>query len=408
MRRTTMRRTTAVAAVAALAVVLSGCSGGGGGGGNGKSDPIKIGASLPITGSLAGFGPLIQDAYEEDVARVNKAGGITIDGTKRKLQLIVQDSKSDPNTVAQQSRDMVLKDGVVALLGSVSPPLAIPAGNVAERQKVPFVSTLVPINAWKGGNPAGWKYSWNFFFDENQMTDNQFKTSDQTTTDKKVALFTDNEQDGITMGKIWQSKAASLGYTIAYHAQFPVGTTDFSSFIAKAKAADADVLIAQMIPPDSFALWKQMKSLQYAPKLAFCEKCGAPGAFVGALGALAEGTLTTQFAAPSSNAIAAELTTKFEPKVGKTDDLSIILAEYSAAQVLTDAIARAGSTDGDKINAALAKTDALYPIGQTIKFGSDQTDSTVASEGQWQGKSLVTVYPANDTGKLQAPTAGLK
>lgn len=403
MRRTTA---TAAAAVAVLALVLSGCSGGSGGGSN--SGPIKIGASVPITGSLAGFGPLIKAGYQEDVARVNAAGGISIGGTKRKVQLIIEDSQSDPNTVSQQSRDMVLKDGVVALLGSVSPPLGIPAGNVAEQQKVPFVTTLVPIEAWKGGNPAGWKYSWDFFFDENQMTDNQFKTSDLTTTNKKVALFTDNEQDGITMGKLWASKASSLGYSVVYHAQFPVGTTDYSSFIAKAKSAGAQVLIAQMIPPDSFALWKQMKSLQYSPKLAFCEKCGAPGAFAGALGALAEGTLTTEFSLPSSNPIAAELTKKYSPKLGLNDDLQTILAEYSAAEVLTDAIARAGSTDGDKINAALAKTDALYPIGDTIKFGSDQTDATIATQGQWRGHNLVTVYPATGGVKLQAPTAGLQ
>ena len=400
-----MRRTAAIAAVAGLALALSGCSAAGGSGGSG---PIKIGASLPITGSLAAFGPLIKEAYQEDVARVNAAGGIAIGGTKRKVQLIVEDGKSDPNTVAQQSRDMVLKDGVVALLGSVSPPLAVPAGNVAERQKVPFVSTLTPIEAWKGANPAGWKYSWDFFFDENQMTDNQFKTSDQTTTNKKIALFTDNEQDGITMGKIWEGKASAMGYSIAYHAQFPVGTTDYSSFIAKAKSAGAEVMIAQMIPPDAFALWKQMKSLQYSPKLAFCEKCGAPGAFAGALGPLAEGTLTTQFVQASSNPIAASLTAKYAPKLGMNDDLSTVLAEYSAAQVLTDAIARAGSTDGDKINAALAKTNALYPIGQTIRFGADRTVATLASEGQWRGHSLVTVQPKNASATLQVPTAGLK
>lgn len=405
MKRTTMRRTTVVAAAAGLALMLSGCSGAAGSGGSG---PIKIGASVPLTGSLAGFGPLIKSAYQEDVARVNAAGGISIDGTKRTVQLIVQDSKSDPNTVAQQSRDMVLKDDVVALLGSVSPPLAIPAGNVAERQKIPFVSTLTPIEAWKGANPAGWKYSWDFFFDENQMTDDQFKTADLTSTNKKIALFTDNEQDGITMGKLWTGKAGSLGYTIASHAQFPVGTTDYSSFIAKAKSAGAQVLIAQMIPPDSFALWKQMKSLQYAPKVVFCEKCGAPGAFAGALGPLAEGTLTTQFAQPSSNAIEASLRAKYGPKLGDNGDLSTVLAEYSAAEVLTDAIARAGSTDPDKINAALARTNALYPIGQTIKFGADHTASTLATESQWRGHAVVQVYPKSGTATLQAPPAGLQ
>lgn len=399
-----MRRTTAVVAAAAITLALGGCSAAGAGG----SGPIKIGASLPITGSFAGFGPLIKSAYQEDVARVNAAGGISIGGTKRKVQLIVEDSKSDPNTVAQQSRDMVLKDGVVALLGSVSPPLAIPAGNVAERQKIPFVSTLTPIQAWKGANPSGWKYSWDFFFDENQMTDDQFKTADETTTDKKVALFTDNEQDGITMGKLWEGKASSLGYTVVSHAQFPVGTTDYSSFIAKAKSAGADIVIAQMIPPDSFALWKQMKSLQFSPKLAFCEKCGAPAAFAGALGPLAEGTLTAQFAQPSSNAIQASLIKKFAPKLGMNDDLSTVLAEYSAAEVLTDAIARAGSTDPDKINAALGKTNALYPIGQTIHFGADHTSTTLASESQWRGHAVVTVFPKVSGVTLQAPTAGLK
>lgn len=401
-----MRRRTslAVAVGVSAALVLSGCSGAGAGGGSG---PIKIGASIPLTGSLAGFGPLIKEAYQEDVARVNAEGGITIDGTKRKVQLIVEDSQSSPDVVAQQSRDLVLKHGVVALLGSVSPPLSVPAGNVAERQRVPFVSTLTPVQAWKAANPSGWKYSWNFFFDEKQMTDNQFKTSDLTSTNKKVALFTDNEQDGITMGKLWDSKAASLGYTIAYHAEFPVGTSDYSSFIAKAKAADAEILIAQMIPPDSFALWKQLKSLQFTPKLAFCEKCGAPAAFAGALGPLAEGALTTQFVQPSSNAIAAELTAKYAPKLGNNDDLSTILAEYSAAEVLTDAIARAASTDPDKINAALAKTNGLYPIGETIKFGADQTATTLASEGQWKGNELVQVLPKSDA-VLQAPPAGLR
>lgn len=401
-----MRRRTslAVAVSVSAALVLSGCSGAGAGG---ESGPIKIGASLPLTGSLAGFGPLIKEAYQENVARVNAEGGITVDGKKRKVQLIVQDSQSSPDVVAQQSRDLVLKHGVVALLGSVSPPLSVPAGNVAERQKVPLVSTLTPVQAWKGANPSGWKYSWNFFFDEKQMTDNQFKTSDLTSTNKKVALFTDNEQDGITMGKLWESKAASLGYTIAYHAEFPVGTSDYSSFIAKAKAAGAEILIAQMLPPDSFALWKQLKSLQFTPKLAFCEKCGAPAAFAGALGPLAEGTLTTQFVQPSNNEIAAELTAKYAPKLGKNDDLGTILAEYSAAQVLTDAIARAASTDPDKINAALAKTNALYPIGETIKFGADQTATTLAGEGQWKGNELVQVLPKSDA-VLQAPPAGLR
>ena len=79
------------------------------------------------------------------------------------------------------------------------------------------------------------------------------------------------------MGALWESQAPKYGYTIAYRAEFPVGTTDFSQYIQKAKDANADVMIAQVIPPDAAALWKQMKALGYAPKTAWPEKGGTTG-----------------------------------------------------------------------------------------------------------------------------------
>lgn len=402
----TRRIVTVASVLAAASLALTGCSGGGAAA---DSGPIKIGASLPLTGSLASFGPIIQQAYQEDVDRVNEAGGISIGGTKRKVQLVVRDSRSDPNTVAQQSRDLVLKDEVVGLLGSVSPPLAIPAANVAEQQKVPFVSTLTPVQAFKGGSTSGWKYSWDFFFDEQQMTDLQFTGSDVVKTNKKVALFTDNEQDGVVMGKLWEGKAERLGYTIATHAQFPVGTTDYSSFIQKAKAAGAQILIAQMIPPDSFALWKQMKSLGWAPSIVHGLKCAAPSGFQKAIGPLAEGTQTVDWVEPSSDPLQADLTAEFQPKFGKNDDLSTFLAEFAAAKILTDAIAKADSTDGAAVNAAIGKTDAMQPFGQRVAFGADHTSPIAATTVQWQGDEAVRVFPQGDgAAPFQFPAAGLK
>ena len=399
-----------VIALAAAALILTGCSATTGAtGGSGGSGPITIGASVPLTGPLAGFGPIIQEAYQANVDRVNQAGGITIGGTKRKVTLVILDSKSDPNTVAQQSRDLILKNNAVALLGSVSPPLAIPAANVAEQQKVPFVTTLTPVEAFRGGNPGGWKYSWDFFFDEKQMTDLQFKSSDAVSTNKKVALFTDNEQDGIVMGKLWEGKAASLGYSIATHASFPVGTTDYSSFIQQAKAANAQILIAQMIPPDAFALWKQMKALGWSPSIAHCEKCGAPAAFQKVLGPLAEGTQTTGWTAPSSDPLQKSLLATWTAKLGNTGDLQTFMAEYSAAKVVTDALAAAGSTDPAKLNAAIGKTNALEPFGQKVTFGSDHTAPVLATTVQWQGTNLLEVYPTGDgSTSLQFPAQGLK
>jgi branched-chain amino acid transport system substrate-binding protein len=396
-----------IAAAALVATALTGCSGATGGAG--EEGTIKIGASLPITGPLAAFGELIEAGYQELVDDVNAEGGIEVDGTKREVELIIRDSESEPDTVSEQSRSLVLNDEVVALLGSVSPPLTIPASNVAERERVPFVTSLTPLQAWKGANQEGWTYAWDIFFDELEMTDNQFLASDLVETNKKIALFTDNEEDGIVMGQLWEDKAADMGYEVAYRAEFPVGTTDYATFIAEAKSAGAEILIAQMIPPDAFALWKQMKALSFAPKVAYCEKCAAQGAFQRELGDLAEGTITTDFVQSSDDETAARLTEVYGEKYGKNLDLSTIIVAYSAAKVLTDAIARAGSADPEAINEAIQETSGLYPLGYEISFDDDNSFAVPPAAVQWRGVDTVQVYPDNENSvPLESPVAGLQ
>src|SRR6266852_2869413 len=274
---------------ALLALSIAAC--GGSGSGAASNQTVVIGATLPMTGPLGGVGPILKAGYQAAVDDANAAGGVKVNGTQEKIQLVVLDNASDPNTASSQATTLYLQDNAVALLGPFTPPLTISVSNVAERLKRPLIATATPVEAWLAGRPTGWQYSWDVFFDENQQTSLVFQTANLTTTNKRIALFNDTEQDGITMGKLWLQKAPQYGYTIVYHAQFPVGTTNFSSQIAAAKAANAQVLIAQMIPPDAITLWKQIKALGYRPVTAFCEKCGDAGGFRQALGTLAEGTM---------------------------------------------------------------------------------------------------------------------
>jgi branched-chain amino acid transport system substrate-binding protein len=119
------------AAAATVALLLAGCSSGATSSST-SGTPIVIGASLPLTGSLSGFGPVLKAGYQAAVDQVNKAGGIKVDGTRRKVKLIILDSTSDANTVTDQSKTLVLQDNAVGLLGSISPALTIPASNVAD------------------------------------------------------------------------------------------------------------------------------------------------------------------------------------------------------------------------------------------------------------------------------------
>ena len=395
-----------LAAFTIVALALTGCAASDPGGGQVSDDPIKIGASLPLTGPLAGFGAVLQDGYQAAVDEVNGSGGIAVDGSTRPIELVILDSASDPNTVAEQTKTLVLQDEVVGLLGSVSPGLTIPASNIADLEKVPLVSTLTPNQAWKAGNAAGWQYAWNLFLDEAQLVEISFAAADLATTNKKVAIFADTEEDGIATGGLWESEAARYGYEVVYRADFPALTTDFTAFINQAKSAGAEVLLGTMIPPDSFALWKQMKALAYTPQVAFCQKCNSQAAFQAELGELAEGTSVAYLAAPADSGPYAELRARFAEVYGDTVDLSSALASYSAARVLLDAIAAAGSTDAAAVNDAIAATDTEYPIGP-VRFDDEHAYAAQVAALQWHGAAQVQVYPAG-AGTLATPVAGLK
>ena len=290
-------RTLLAAAVgASLTLSLAACGGAASGDGSG---PIVLGASLPLTGPLGTFGPIIQDAYERAVDDINEAGGVDVDGTQRQLELVIKDNKSDPTQVTSTARSLIIDDEAVALLGSVTPPLTIPLSVVADQERIPMVTSLTPTRAWLAGNPDGWQYAYDVYIDEVDQTAVNFQASDLVQTNKRVALFTDTAEDGVAMGALWESQAEEYGYTIAYRAEFPVGTTDFSQFIQEAKDADADVLIAQVIPPDAVALWKQMSALHYSPVTAWAEKGGSVG-FPQALGSLAEGAAVHGYWSPTN------------------------------------------------------------------------------------------------------------
>jgi branched-chain amino acid transport system substrate-binding protein len=403
----TLRRLAVGLAVAATAVSV-GAGTGGASTDRASADEIVIGATIPLTGGLAAFGGQEKIADTLLVNEVNAKGGITIDGAKKKVKLVILDSKSDPNLTTTQARTLVLQNHAIALFGTIAPPLVIPLSAVADQLKIPMTHHT-PIQAWLGGRTSGWKYSWDVFFYEPQMTTTQFRAANLVKTNKKVVLFTDTEPDGVVMGGLWASTAPKFGYKIVAHEKFPVGTTDFSSYIQDAKSAGAEVLIAQMIPPDAIALWKQMKAGGYQPQVAVCEKCSYNSGWGTALGKLANGTMVADIWSPVYKYPDWQKLLATKSKFGgkMSPGVSGVAMSYSVGKVLLDAIAKAGSTDGSKINAAIAATNAVYPTGR-VKFNAKHYSAIPAVQTQWQNGGTVIVWPKlKGGGKLEAPVPGL-
>ena len=400
-------------ALVALALVLAaaaaaGCGGSSSGGGG---DQVKIGASLPLSGPLAGFGSFVKWGYQAAVADVNKKGGIDVGGKKKKVKLVLLDDKTDPNTVANNTTRLITRDRVHAMLGSCTPALVNAGAIVADRNRVPLVTGCDPLEAFKAVK-KNWQYVWDLFFDEPELAALPFQTLKNlgldAKTNKKVAILHDNGPDGqVVGGKLWPAVAKKFGFKVVQNSSFPPDSTQFGSLIGTAKGSGADVVLVDSLTPQAIAIRKQMKAAGLTPKVLVMEKGGEPVQFAQALGKLSDGILVGGYWDPSLPYPGAKtLGERFERETHRTQSQHIA-DSYTAAMVLMDAIGRAGTTDKAKVNDAISKTNKTYVAGP-VKFDVHHTAKLNLVQDQWQGGKAVVVGPTKkvQTGKFLFPVPG--
>jgi branched-chain amino acid transport system substrate-binding protein len=367
-------------------------------------DEIVIGASIPLSGPLAGFGLYQKWGYETAVRDINKTGGITVDGKKLPVRLVIRDDKTDSNVTASNTETLISRDKVTAMLGSCTPALVNAGALVAERRKVPLVAGCDPLGAFK--SVRKWQYAWVIFFDEADLATAPFRMIADMglTTNKKVAILADNGPDGqVVGGQIWPATAKAGGFEVVQSTSFPVDTQQFTAMVAQAKSTGADIVLVDAIPPQAISMRKQMASAGYTPKILVMEKGAEPEFFAQATGKLSDGVLVGGYWDPSFPFPgAADLAKRFETETKQTQSQHIA-DSHAAAQVLLDAIAAAGSTDREKINAAIARTNKSYTVGP-VKFDANNASAIPITVMQWQSGKAVVVWPKDRAnGKLIFP-----
>jgi branched-chain amino acid transport system substrate-binding protein len=391
------------------ALVISACSSGSGGSGSASGSSggtIVIGTTLSLTGSLGVLGPPVKAGYEQEIADVNAAGGVTVGGRKDKLKLVVLDNASNPATASEQASELVRHDHAVALLGSTTSQIVTPTAVVAEQLRVPFVTSLAPVEAFASGDKTGWKYSWDFFFNENQQAATAAKALAAAKSNKKVVLFTDSEADAVVERPLYKAAFKAAGLDVVGDYTFPAGTTKYSSFIADAKAKGAQLLAGQLTPADGVALWKQLKSFSFRPQAAFLPN--ASGAWQ-SLGTIAQDTLSEGFWSPTEATAAqlAKITPTLGKKYGSNPNYSPAAVAYAVAEVVTGAISRAGSTAPSKLNTAIGQSHVQTTAGLITFNPTTHTGVTPYYITQWQSDQLVQIQPPVSGITYQQPTAGL-
>lgn len=97
---------------------------------------IKIGFPIPLSGPTAVYGKPVLTGAEMAVAEINAGGGVL----GRKLELLSRDSKASADEAVRLARELIIKDGVDFLSGTLTSAEAPAVSTVAKENKIVFVA----------------------------------------------------------------------------------------------------------------------------------------------------------------------------------------------------------------------------------------------------------------------------
>lgn len=382
------------AGIALTASVMSACGSGSGGGSasaagasSSSKDPIVIGATVSSTGKYASSGTNVANGYKLAVEQINASGGVL----GRQLKLDEQDDQSDAGAVGRAYTQFLAKDKVDALLSPYGSALAGPAAQLAERYTTPMAhSQTSSPSVFKGT-----KYNVMAGLGPGSTVLAQVPAFAKDAGYTKITLVSSDLSAYSQICDGVQQAIPGAGATLVDRVTYAAATSDFSSTALKVKQGNPEVVVECSAIQDSIGLTRALDQQGFRPKVIASPTAEDP-AFLSSLGQLANHALGYSIFAPSLKLPGADTFTSGYQKDYGQEANGQAAAAYATVQVLAAAIKKAGSTDHDKVNAALHSGSFPTILG-TYKVDADgvQTGYQPVLEQYIDGK-LQVVYPKSD------------
>lgn len=301
----------------------------------GGSDTIAIGASLPMTGSVALNGEMILEGIQMAVDECNEAGGI--DG--KEVVIDAQDDQAEPNQAASVANMMSADEKIVAIIGSLKSSCTLAAAPIYEEAGVVALS---PDSSSPEVTNAG-EYIFRIKNSDVVLAQTMAKGAISDGHTKFAILYENNDYGA---GVLEQSQIAieEAGCEIVCTESILTGEqTDFSSIISKIRESGADAILMGVDYNESGLVMKQMKDAgldlpRYATDGLFTD------AFIEVGGEAADGTtVLTSFITSDQSENVQNFIKKYQEKYDG-EMPSIFQAEgYDCGKIVIEAIENAGT-----------------------------------------------------------------
>jgi branched-chain amino acid transport system substrate-binding protein len=344
-------------------------------------DTIKIGFPMPLSGPAAVYGVPVTKGAELAVQEINAKGGVL----GRKLELLSRDSKANADEAVRLARELIIKNNVDFLSGTLTSAEAPAVSTIAKENKVVFVAPVaktVKLTAPENLHPYIVRIASNTEIEGHVAATIVSKWKDV----KKLATIAPDYAYGRDAVAAFTAHLKTLRPDIEIvDQQWPkLGEPDFTAFITAQMSKKPDAVFCDVFGGDFITLAKQAGPLGYFKAINNRLIDGGEVGTVDAAVALGNdypfGITSDSYdpviwqgtEPPAHKEFVEHLKAYMKSDTGS----GWAIMGYSAIVALTEGIKKANSTESDKVSAALLGLSYDTPVGKrTINAKTHESEA---------------------------------
>jgi branched-chain amino acid transport system substrate-binding protein len=231
-----------------------------------SKDEIVVGTIQDLSGPLAGFGKQIRLGMNLRIDEINEQGGVN----GRKLKLLVEDSGYDPKKAVLAAQKLVNQDKIFMMLGH----LGTAQNNAA--MPVQFEKNVInffPVTAAREMYDPFHKLKYSFaatYFDQMRTT---LPVLVKQKGAKKICTIYQDDEFGLEVMRGAEAGLKTLGLELAEKTSYKRGATDFSSQVARMKAAECDMVVLGTIIRETIGTIGESRKTGFNPTFVGTSAC---------------------------------------------------------------------------------------------------------------------------------------
>ena len=369
--------------------------------------PIRIGV-IGEEGAVAGTS--ITKAAQLAADEINAKGGVG----GRKVEVITYDDHSSAADAVRAFQRAVKQDHVNAVIATYISEVALAIEPWAARLHMPTVTTgaaTTKITKFVHDDYKQYKYMFHGWINSKLVADLACKSSKPILIDpyhlKTAVIMSENAAWTEPLDEEYLKCLPKVGLKVVDHIRFNPDTTDFTPIFRNIETKHPDVIMTGIshVGVQPTVQWHDQ---QVPIPMAGESYQATTTSFWKDTNGATEGVITADAGAPG--VAVTPKTIPFIEAYTKRFGVSPSYAGYATfdeVHIIADAVQRAGSTDPDKIVAAMEKTDYIGVMGRVKFYGKDSpfTHGIEVGKGlitgidiQWHDGKQVCVWPSDIKG----------